>query len=110
MKQKDSSVYVSDMLDAIERILEYAQGMDKKEFCANRQVLDAVVRNIEILGEAASKLPPEFRSKHDSVEWAKIIGTRNRLIHGYDDVNPSIVWDVVEYDLEPLKKNLLRLK
>ncbi len=98
------------MLDAIGRIQDYTKDMGEGEFCANRQVLDAVVRNIEIPGEAASKLPQDFRSRHDSVEWAKIIGTRNRLIHGYDDVNPAMVWDVAEYDLEPLKKKLLSLK
>jgi len=68
--------------------------------------MDAVVRNLEIIGEASSKLTAPFRIKHKEIEWRKIIGMRNRIIHAYDTVNFEIVWDVVREDLPELKKKL----
>lgn len=71
--------------------------------------MDAVVRNLEIIGEAASKLTSQFRKNNKHIEWRKIIGMRNRIIHAYDIVNFEIVWDVVQEDLPVLRKKLKTL-
>ncbi|MBI4680136.1 MAG: DUF86 domain-containing protein [Nitrospirae bacterium] len=75
----------------------------------NELLMDAVVRNLEIIGEASSKLSVFFRKKHDGIEWRKIIGMRNRIIHAYDTVNFEIVWNVVKKDLPALKKELEKI-
>lgn len=72
----------------------------------NELLMDAVVRNLEMIGEASSKLTASFRERHKTVEWRKIIGMRNRIIHAYDTVNFEIVWDVVREDLPELRKKL----
>jgi len=103
---KDNLVYIEDILGAIEKISEYTLGTEKDGFLANGMIVDAVVRNLEIVGEAASKLTVSFREAHSSVEWRKMIGMRNRIIHSYDTVDPEIVWDVVRHDLPELKVRL----
>lgn len=80
--------------------------MDARAFSSNALVQDAVIRNIEIIGEAASKLPADFRKAHKEMEWEDIIGMRNKLIHAYSDVDSAIVWDVVEHDLPALEEKI----
>ncbi len=82
------------MLDALDAILSYTSGVDQEGFLANRMLLDAVVRNIGIIGEAAKQLldvAPEFSNKHPEIPFAEVYGMRNRVIHGYSSVNPSVV-------------------
>ena len=109
-EKKDVAVYLDDILKSVEKIRLFTKGMDKGKFSSNGLVFDATLRNLEIIGEAASKLPVSFRDKHADVEWRKIIGTRNRLIHGYDDVNADIVWAVIESDLPLLEEKIRKLK
>lgn len=84
---KDSKVYLGDILTAISKINEFTSGMGKDEFRSSSLVLDAVLRNIEVIGEAASKLPAAFRSEHKEIDWQDIIGMRNKLIHAYSEVD-----------------------
>lgn len=104
--RKDNLVYVDDILSAIKKINKFCTGIEKDNFMKNELLMDAVVRNLEIIGEAASKLTASFRERHKGIEWRKIIGMRNRIIHAYDTVNFEIVWDVVREDLPELKKKL----
>jgi len=103
---KDNLVYVDDVLSAIAKINRFCKNISKDDFMKNELLMDAVVRNLEIIGEAASKLTDSFRKKHNEVEWRKMIGMRNRIIHAYDTVNFEIVWDVIQEDLPALKKKL----
>jgi len=103
---KDNLVYVDDVLSAIAKINRFCKNISKDDFMKNELLMDAVVRNLEIIGEAASKLTDSFRKKHSEVEWRKMIGMRNRIIHAYDTVNFEIVWDVIQEDLPALKKKL----
>lgn len=107
--RKDNLVYIDDILGAIKKIKSYVKGIDKEVFLKNEMMMDAVVRNLEIIGEASSRLTASFRNEHSDIEWWKIIGMRNRIIHAYDIVDHEIVWDVVLHDLPELQKRLKKL-
>lgn len=100
---RDFRLYLDDILDAVSQIRLYMRGMNKKEFASDRKTQDAVVRNLEIIGEAAGKLPDEAIKKAPQVEWRKIKALRNILIHEYFGYNLSVVWDVVQNKLGPLE-------
>lgn len=100
--------YLRHMLEAIERVRDYTDGKAKIEFLRERMMQDAVIRNIEIIGEAANRLSPAFVAAHDEVAWSAIAGMRHRLIHGYMTVNLNTVWNVVEREL-PALENTVRL-
>jgi uncharacterized protein with HEPN domain len=87
--------YLAHICGAIERIQRYLSGKSESDFMADELIQDGVMRNLEIIGEAVSKLSPELKLRHGDVPWHEISGMRNRLIHGYMDVNLEIVWDTV---------------
>lgn len=89
------------ILDAAERISVYLSGIGREEFVSNRMLQDAVIRNLEIVGEACVNLTPEFRSSHAEVPWMKASGIRNRLVHGYFDVDLNVVWQTANEALPP---------
>jgi uncharacterized protein with HEPN domain len=99
---RDYKLYLGDILEARDRILEYTEGMKHKDFAKSKITVDAVVRNLEVIGEAARKLPSEIKEKSPEIEWHKIVGLRNILTHEYFGINTKIVWDVIENKLEPL--------
>lgn len=99
---RDSRLYLDDILGAVERIREYVRGMDYRMFTGDLKTQDAVIRNLEIIGEAARHLPVEMTEKAPTIEWPKITGLRNILTHEYFGVNLPIVWDVIQNKLEPL--------
>ena len=96
---RDFRLYLDDILGAIERIFEYVRGMDYKTFARDLKTQDAVIRNPEIIGEAARHLPAEMTEKAPVIQWPKIMGLRNILTHEYFGVNLAIVWDVVQHNL-----------
>ncbi len=89
--KKDDTVYLRHILDAIDLIQEYTKGMFEKVFLSNSMAHDAVVRQIEIIGEAAGNVSREFRIQHDELPWSKMSGIRNKIIHEYFNVNYSSV-------------------
>lgn len=99
---RDYKLYLIDILEARDRILEYTRSMTYKDFAKSKITTDAVVRNLEVIGEAARKLPSEVKEKSPEIEWHKIIGLRNILTHEYFGIDAQIVWDVIENKLEPL--------
>lgn len=111
--KKDDTVYLMHILDAIDLIEDYIKGMSLNQFLAKSMVHDAVVRQVEIIGEAARNVSDEFKKKQSKLPWGKMIGIRNKIIHEYFNVNYSIVWDTITEDLPPLKKaikKILKLK
>lgn len=88
--------YLEHIQDAMDRILRYTMGMDEAGFIDDELIQDGVIRNLEIIGEAVTKLSPELKTRHSDVPWREISGMRNRLIHGYISVNLEIVWSTVE--------------
>ncbi len=94
------------ILEAIEKIERYLQGYDKQTFQTDEKTQDAVVRQMEIIGEAATNLTRDLRSKNPQVAWQFATAMRNRLIHGYFEVDAEIVWDTTQKDLPILKKQI----
>jgi len=98
--------YLLDMLHEARTALEFVGGRTYEEFERDAQCRYAVIRAIEVLGEAAAQVSDEFRQAHPDIEWRKIVGMRNRLIHGYGDIVLSIVWEVLQTDIPELIKLL----
>lgn len=107
--KKDDTVYLLHILDAIDLIDEYTKGMSENEFLSNSMAHDAVVRQIEIVGEAARNVSTEFQEKYPKLPWAKMVGIRNKIIHEYFNINYSIVWDTIKDDLPLLKKSIKKI-
>lgn len=99
---RDPRVYVEDVLEAIRRIESYTAGMDFVAFAKNAMAIDAVVRNLEVIGEAAGRIPEDVRAAAPGIQWRKIIALRNVLAHEYFGIHTKIVWDVIIDKLEPL--------
>ena len=91
---RDYRLYIEDILEAIERIEEYTEGMMLEEFRINKMAVDAVVRNLEIIGEACRAISSEIQEKHPEIEWRKIIGLRNTLIHQYFGIDIELIWNL----------------
>jgi uncharacterized protein with HEPN domain len=103
---KNPLVFVHHIFDALERIEKYLNGLDFEKFLTTEMVDAAVVRELEIIGEAARNLPKDFQEQYPEIPWAKMISLRNRVIHGYFDVDLKKVWSVCQNDLPKLKEQL----
>ena len=107
--QPRDRTYLGHMLGAIARIRQYVGRTRRAGFLRNALLQDAVIRNIEIIGEAAGGVSGEFAAANPGIPWREIVGMRHRLIHGYLEVNLDTVWEVVERDLPALEANLRAL-
>ena len=105
-KEKDPKIYILHILESIEFIEKYTKGVKKLEFKNSPQLQDAVIRRIEIIGEAVKNLPEGFKKRFKDIKWKEISGMRNKLIHEYFGVNVNIVWDVIKFDIPLLKKHI----
>ena len=94
--------YLRDMIEFGEKVVAYTEGMDKRAFVGNRLVYDATIRNLELIGEAAGRIPSAVRESHDAIPWREIVAMRNRLAHGYTGVNDATVWQVIENEIPDL--------
>lgn len=106
---KNDAVYLHHILDAINRIQRYTAGVSYDQFLQDSLLQDGVVRQLEIIGEAAKNVSSTFRDAHPELPWSQMTGTRNKLIHAYFEVNLFIVWDTVQSDLPSLKQQVERL-
>jgi uncharacterized protein with HEPN domain len=110
MSDRPVSVLVEDMLERVDRISRYTRGLDYDAFVDDEKTIDAVVRSFEVIGEAARRLPPEFKAKHSEIPWHQIAGLRNRIVHEYFDVDLGLVWEIATTELPRLKVSLTRLQ
>jgi uncharacterized protein with HEPN domain len=106
---RDHFILVRHILGAIDRVEQYTEGLDLQAFLNNFMVQDAVIRNLENVGEASRNIPQEFKNEFASVPWKQINGMRNKLIHEYFVVDLETVWIVVCDDLPPLKLAMLEV-
>ena len=97
------------ILESINNAVEFTQNVSFEDFVNNKMLRFAVIKNIEIVGEASYKISKEFKEKHPEIEWAKIVGMRHVLVHGYYQIEDSIAWEVVQKDLLPLRKQIQEL-
>lgn len=104
--RRDYKLYLQDVLSAIRKIEKYVGETSFEEFAKDDKTTDAVVRNLEIIGEATKRMPSEIKGKYSSIEWKKIAGLRDILIHAYFGVDLEIVWDVLKNKLPDLKKKI----
>jgi uncharacterized protein with HEPN domain len=100
---RDFNVYLDDILEAIQRIREYTDGFSEEMFIGDVKTQDAVIRNLEVIGEAVRQIPEAKRAEFPELEWRKVVGLRDILIHRYFGVDPTIVWDVVANKLSELE-------
>ena len=103
--------YVQDMIEFCGRVSDYTAGLDQEIFVASKITYDATLRNLELIGEAATHVPEEVRDKYPDIPWGSIIGARNQLAHGYMRMDENLVWTMIEDgipSLLPQLQNLLR--
>ncbi len=101
---RDYKLYLEDILEAAQKIERYSKDVSFQQFRKDEMRMDAVLRNLEIIGEATKNLPPALRKKYPAVEWRKIAGLRDVAIHAYFSIDLNIVWDVVQYKLPELRR------
>ena len=109
MPKRDPDLLILDMLEAARKIELFIAGLDHVAFLGDEKTIDAVVRNLEVLGEAARQLPDDFTSRHSNIQWFQISGLRNRIVHDYFGLDLNIIWQIIHHDLPQLKAQLEKL-
>lgn len=103
---RDYRLYLDDIQEACEKILRYTDGLGFDEFVTDDKTFDAVIRNLEIIGEAAKHIPPEMREHYPHIKWAKIAGLRDIVAHEYFGLDIDILWDIVQNHVPELLDNI----
>ena len=106
MSKRDSLLLLEDMLESAQKIMRYTSELNYETFLSDDRTADAVIRNFEIIGEAANRLEQEFRESHPGIEWNRIRGFRNRIVHDYFGIDYRIVWTIIESYLDDLIEKL----
>jgi uncharacterized protein with HEPN domain len=101
--KRDFKDYIQDILSSLEEVEEFTEGLDFEDFLKDRKTINAVIRSLEIIGEAAKKIPEDLRNGHPEMPWKRMTGMRDKLIHEYHGVDLEIVWAVIKEELPPLK-------
>ncbi|RMF12369.1 MAG: DUF86 domain-containing protein [Candidatus Dadabacteria bacterium] len=102
--------FLEDMIAFAMRVIEYTDGLDQDGFVASHLTYDATVRNLELIGEAATHIPDNVRTAHPEIPWRMIVATRNRLIHGYLGIDNDTLWSIIRDDIPRLLQQLQALK
>ena len=102
MSKRDILLLLDDMLQSALKIKHYTKDLDYESFISDDKTIDAVVRNFEIIGEAANRIDPDFRDCNPEIEWKRIRGFRNRIIHDYFGIDYEIIWNIVETYLDEM--------
>lgn len=102
--------YLDDMINFAEKVLSYTEGLDQAGFLASGITYDATLRNLELIGEAAARIPDDIRAANPEIPWRMIIATRNRLIHGYLGIDDDTLWSIIQDDVPGLLPLLKALK
>lgn len=106
MSKRPVDLLLNDICQAIDRIEQYIENLSFDAFSKDQKSVDAVVRNLEIIGEAANRLPDEFKEKYSEIEWYKVVGLRHRIVHEYFGIDLEIIWQILHKDLPELKQKI----
>jgi uncharacterized protein with HEPN domain len=110
MKPRDYRDYLQDILDATDDIENFVGSMTYNQFIKDRKTLNAVVRSIEVIGEAAKNIPEPMRAKYPELPWKQIAGMRDKLIHAYFGVDTETLWKAVKDNIPPLKASIQKMQ
>ena len=109
MSKRDLVLLLEDILDAAEKIKRYTRGMSFDDFVADDKTVDAVVRNFEIIGKAANRIDNSFKENNPNLEWSRLRGFRNRIVHDYFGIDYEIVWSIINKDLDGYRISIEQL-
>ncbi|MDT8302370.1 MAG: DUF86 domain-containing protein [Sedimentisphaerales bacterium] len=110
MSKRSVELLLDDVCEAIDKIEQYISGMSFDVFSKDNKTIDAVVRNLEIIGEASNRLPADFKDSHPQIEWYKVVGLRHRIVHEYFGIDLQIVWQILQKDLPALQDDLSQIR
>jgi uncharacterized protein with HEPN domain len=108
--QREWRFYIDDMIGFAQKVQAYTRKLDQAGFVADELIYDATLRNLELIGEAATRIPADVRANHDDIPWRQVIATRNRLIHAYLGIDNDTLWSIIRDDVPGLIAALQRLK
>jgi len=110
MSKREPILLLEDIIESIQKIKIYTSGLSLDDFLKDDKTIDAVIRNFKIIGEASNRIPNEIRDKFQLVNWHRIRGFRNRIVHDYMGIDYEIVWEIIEKDLEELKNKIQEIR
>ena len=102
--------YITDMITFAENVISYTDGFDQERFINSGITYDATLRNLELIGEAATHVPQEVRDQHAEIPWRMVIATRNKLIHGYLGIDTDTLWSIIQTDVPELLNQLQKVR
>jgi uncharacterized protein with HEPN domain len=106
---RDYRVFLDDIMEAVGKIFEYTQGFTRDQFLTDRKTVEAVVWNLQIIGEASKNVPEEIRSVYPDLPWRDMTGLRNIIVHQYFEINLDVIWKVIQNDLPNLERQIHRI-
>lgn len=106
---KDLKVLLQHILESVENLGSYLTDVDEERFLQDIEKQDSVERRLQIIGEAIIQLPKEFKDKHSEIEWSKVAGLRNRLVHKYFDIDHLLIWNIINNSLPSFKSSIQKL-
>ena len=109
MSKRPIDLLLNDIRQSIDRIEQYIKNLSFDAFSDDQKSVDAVVRNLEIIGEVANRLPDEFKEKYSEIKWHKVVGLRHRIVHEYFGIDLEIIWQILQKDLPELRQKITRI-
>ena len=109
MYKRPIELLLNDICQAIDRIEQYIENLSFDAFSKDQKSVDAVVRNLEIIGEAANRVPDELKEKYSEIEWHKVVGLRHRIVHEYFGIDLEIIWQILHKALPELKHKIMQI-
>jgi len=106
---RDWRLYADDIMAACSKIVRYTSGLSKEQFLSDDKTYDAVLHNLEVIGEAAKNLPDDAKDRKREMDWRKIVGLRSVIAHGYFGLDPDILWDIVSHKVPQLREAIHQL-
>ncbi|MBN2014401.1 MAG: DUF86 domain-containing protein [Candidatus Altiarchaeota archaeon] len=107
---RNHKLLLDDILEAADRIQEYTKNLTLADFKKNKLKVDATLRNLEVIGEATKNIPEEVKKKNPQIEWKKMAGLRDILIHAYPNIDIETIWDIIENKIPELKKQIKEIR